>query len=282
MRLVAVLAGMEQGGLRPVFSGGTSLSKAYGLIQRFSEDLDFKFVLPGDDIGRAGRRRYRDHVIETIQAVGDWGIEGDIQSRNESRFFSISLSYPASFSFAAALRPHIKLDINLLQPALPPEERPLRSFVAEARGDDPEVPAILCVLPAETAADKFSALSRHILTRRRDAEGDDATFIRHLHDLAALETLASEHPGFPDLLRRLLTDEAARGGVSPEIAALDPADRLATALAAMAADPDYPREYERFVLGMSYAAEGEAPAFAPALEAARRLSALIDPTPPAR
>ena len=31
MRLVAVLAGVEHSDLRPVFSGGTSLSKAYGL-----------------------------------------------------------------------------------------------------------------------------------------------------------------------------------------------------------------------------------------------------------
>lgn len=29
------------------FKGGTSLSKAYGLIERFSEDLDL-FVFPGD------------------------------------------------------------------------------------------------------------------------------------------------------------------------------------------------------------------------------------------
>ena len=36
----------------PVFSGGTSLSKGYGLIRRFSEDLDFKLLLPGSGIDR--------------------------------------------------------------------------------------------------------------------------------------------------------------------------------------------------------------------------------------
>jgi predicted nucleotidyltransferase component of viral defense system len=30
--------------MRLVFSGGTSLSKGFGLIQRFSEDLDFSRI----------------------------------------------------------------------------------------------------------------------------------------------------------------------------------------------------------------------------------------------
>jgi predicted nucleotidyltransferase component of viral defense system len=29
-----------------VFTGGTALSKAYGLIQRFSEDVDFRVIAP--------------------------------------------------------------------------------------------------------------------------------------------------------------------------------------------------------------------------------------------
>lgn len=32
--------GLEKGGPRLLFKGGTSLSKAYGLISRFSEDID--------------------------------------------------------------------------------------------------------------------------------------------------------------------------------------------------------------------------------------------------
>lgn len=40
IRLVATVAGVRQGNLTPVFSGGTSLSKEYGLIRRFSEDRE--------------------------------------------------------------------------------------------------------------------------------------------------------------------------------------------------------------------------------------------------
>jgi hypothetical protein len=96
-----------------------------------------------------------------------------------------------------------------------------------------------------------------------------------LHDLAALETLASEHPEFPELLLRLLVQDAARGRAVPEIAAMTPGHRLAAALDMLAGDPDYRAEYDRFVLGMSYAPAGETPSFQTALEAARRLAKLI-------
>ena len=39
------------------FKGGTSLSKAYGLIERFSEDLDL-FVFTGDKARPSRRKRH--------------------------------------------------------------------------------------------------------------------------------------------------------------------------------------------------------------------------------
>ena len=42
IRIIAVIAKDKHPTMRLVFSGGTSLAKRYGLIQRFSEDIDFK------------------------------------------------------------------------------------------------------------------------------------------------------------------------------------------------------------------------------------------------
>jgi predicted nucleotidyltransferase component of viral defense system len=39
--VLGVIAKFESDEFQPIFSGGTSLSKGYGLIQRFSEDVDF-------------------------------------------------------------------------------------------------------------------------------------------------------------------------------------------------------------------------------------------------
>jgi hypothetical protein len=48
--LDALYHGLPAGGPRLLFKGGTSLSKAYGLIQRFSEDIDITVFR--DDIGQ--------------------------------------------------------------------------------------------------------------------------------------------------------------------------------------------------------------------------------------
>ena len=62
-------------GVQLLFCGGTSLSKAYGLIERMSEDADLKVVLP--DAGQAPRAEIRRRlsalkaqVAETLAGIG--------------------------------------------------------------------------------------------------------------------------------------------------------------------------------------------------------------------
>ena len=42
VREIGVMAEVNTAGMAPAFSGGTSLSKGWELIKRFSEDIDFK------------------------------------------------------------------------------------------------------------------------------------------------------------------------------------------------------------------------------------------------
>lgn len=38
---IKIISSIDYKGFKIIFSGGTALSKAYGLLQRFSEDIDF-------------------------------------------------------------------------------------------------------------------------------------------------------------------------------------------------------------------------------------------------
>ena len=49
--LDALFSGLPEGGPRLLFKGGTSLSKGFGLIDRFSEDIDITVFR--DDLGGA-------------------------------------------------------------------------------------------------------------------------------------------------------------------------------------------------------------------------------------
>lgn len=273
IRLVATIINVRQDDLALVFSGGTSLSKGYGLIQRFSEDLDFKVRLSQAGITRPARRNYRRAIVETIRADDDWTLrDDDVMVRNDGHFFCCQVGYPMSFAVAPALRPRLKLEVTFGSPALTSENRSLRSFVAEVRGDPPEVPGIGCVTPAETAADKISALTWRVLDQRTR---NDGTLIRHVHDLAALEPLATVHLAFPELLRQLLAADATRGATNPDLDALTPVELLATALDALT-EQEHAANYERFVRAMCYGTENETPTYHDGIEAIRRLGQRLD------
>ena len=93
LRLVATIINVRQDDLALVFSGGTSLSKGHGIIRRFSEDLDFKVLLPDAGITRPARRNYRTAIVEAIRAENDWTLpDKDVVARNASRFFGCQVA----------------------------------------------------------------------------------------------------------------------------------------------------------------------------------------------
>jgi predicted nucleotidyltransferase component of viral defense system len=276
MRIIAVVARVKHPTMRLVFSGGTSLSKGYGLIQRFSEDIDFKVAMPAAGLNRGAFREYREQIVKAIRAGSeDWSLDkAGIKSLNESRFFKCEIAYRQQFRKTSALRPNVRLEVTFDPPALPFEERPLQSFVAQAQKHDPEVTSIPCVSPVETAADKLSALVWRVAIRDRKNPQDDATFIRHLHDLAALEGVIDKSNEFVPLVQKCLVKDASRDKQSGT-ATLPPVERLRRMLDILESDPLYQAEYEQFVLGMSYAADAERLNFRAALQVATRLVDLL-------
>jgi hypothetical protein len=269
VRAIGVIATLDHEGARPVFSGGTSLSVGWGLIQRFSEDADFKVAMPvaaNPSQARARRHRFRERVLAAL-AAADFRPLGAL--RQASRFFSADFSYPNTFEPASALRPHLQIEMTFEAPTLPPVTRPIRSLIASAQGLDPEVPAFPCVDPIETAADKLSALAWRVCSRERGSSKDDPTVIRHLHDLAALEPHIGSAPPFAQLLREAADADTGRGGGR---APADTRERFRRMLEHLEIDPLWAGEYDRFVQNVSFAAANEIIPFTDALAAARRLT----------
>jgi hypothetical protein len=120
----------------------------------------------------------------------------------------------------------------------------------------------------ETAADKLSTLAWRVCARVRGAANDDPTIIRHLHDLAALESTVSGASGFPALAQKTAEDDTGRGG---EGVPSNPRERFGAMLGLLHNDKLWASEYETFVLQVSFAKPGETITFAEAFAAARRL-----------
>lgn len=276
VRAIGVLAALDHGEVRPVFSGGTSLSIGWGLIKRFSEDVDFKIAMPSAPSrskSEAQRKDYRRKVLDALGAAGFELIDKAFV-RNENKFFAANLAYRSEFDTAPGLRPHLQIEMTFQAPALPPVARPIRSLVAQAQGKDAEVAAFSCVDPVETAADKLSALAWRVCIRERGGPEDDPTVIRHLHDLAALESRAITAPQFVSLVQKAATADTGRGGGQ---APKDPAQRFARMLERLTTDPLWADEYEEFVHSVSFAKPDEIITFSSAMEGVRRLVATARP-----
>lgn len=143
-----------------IFKGGTSLSKAYNAVERFSEDVDLSLSRrdlgfadsrdpeePGIS-GKEARRRIEALVGACRQAVSErllpdlradfasvigptaWSAELDVIDPQ-----TVIFAYPRSDlggSFPAAIRPAIRLEMGARSDDWPAEEREIRPYAAEA------------------------------------------------------------------------------------------------------------------------------------------------------
>ena len=269
VRALRVIESIQMPGIAAIFSGGTSLAAAWRLISRFSEDIDFKVEVdaPTPSAARARRGKFRSAVLEALETAG-FALDGEVLVGNMSRFFRASFHYGAALPAAAGIRPTLQIEMTFGGTLTAPTARPVRSLLAQAAGSPPEVAALLCVDPVETAADKISALAWRAAIRDRSSERDDPTIVRHIHDLAALSTRVAGSSSFAELARKVLAADARR--------TKDPdADGLAllrAMLPTITGDRLWRIEYERFVDAVAYGPDADRIGFDQAIS---RCTALV-------
>lgn len=250
-----------KGEFNPVFSGGTSLSKGFKLIQRFSEDLDFKIIpLVSNANSRGGRKKFKESLIETLSTNSNFKIlEDTIVSENESKSVKFNIKYPKTYQSKRKLLPYLRIEITFHNAlCLNQEKRQISSFV-EQFTKNTDTFYIDCVSPIETAADKISALIWRAHTRDRSQrlgdKNNDPTIIRHLHDLCALKEISLCSQGFKKTLETAYENDKKRGNGAMKEISLSRA--LLSTCEKIQKDPLYKNEYEEFVNQMSYARDDE-------------------------
>lgn len=70
--LMHCLWGLQTQGLRFELKGGTSLSKGFGIIHRFSEDIDIRIEPPAALAVKAGQNQDKASHVEARKAFYDW------------------------------------------------------------------------------------------------------------------------------------------------------------------------------------------------------------------
>lgn len=267
-------------GFEVVFSGGTALSKAHNILFRFSEDVDFRVLVKLEFRNRKNLSGFKHAVVDALRAGGFAIEDRHVKARDQNRFFAIDLEYETAFSKADILRPHntaderlphIQIEMTVRDIQLPQIALPVTSFLNELAKKPPEIVAIGCIDPVESAVDKLSALAWRIPDRVRGDQYDDPSVIRHVHDLAILKDQALAHAGFAGLVAKSMQEDNNRAKNDPSLEGMSASEKLAKMLAILTEDAEYAEEYRRFVEDVSYAKSGQIPDFEAAVQALRLL-----------
>jgi hypothetical protein len=116
-----------------MFKGGTSLSKGWGLIQRFSEDIDL-FVNPEKFRPRPGKNRMDKILKQLSEAVGrhpalTWLIEEGRTIGGVGR--EDHFAYTTRFGALPGIRAAVRLEPGVQSGTFPTEIVPITSLVAQ-------------------------------------------------------------------------------------------------------------------------------------------------------
>lgn len=184
------------------FKGGTSLSKGWKLIERFSEDLDI--TVDRAHLGFGGEAapeaapsaNQRARRLESLQtACRDFAqavlapalgprLPGGRLIADPEDALALLYEYPADLAAGAYLRPHVKIELGARSDIDPSEMPEIRPYLAEA------VPQVLghstfnvrSLAPRRTFWEKAMLLHEE----RYRAEGPKVRLARHYYDLWCL------------------------------------------------------------------------------------------------
>lgn len=196
------------------FKGGTSLSKGWNLIDRFSEDIDIALYRDFyyNELGKSCARAQTNNQIKNLRIcnrdyiLGDFSVELEkelnkaglgickvvpIRTKPDGSPIDhdrdpavIEIHYPLRVKTDAYVRPIIKIEVSCLSMKEPYEVKTISSLVGEAfpKYDDETVAEIPTVSPSRTFLEKAFLLNeeyqRHVPRTKRMS--------RHLYDLERL------------------------------------------------------------------------------------------------
>lgn len=184
-----------------MFKGGTSLSKVFGLIERFSEDidliLDWKEITDEDPMENRSKSRQekfnRNIVVQSQMYLQDTllpefteclsGLCTMTIDKDDPN--AISIAYPAAFK-AGYLRPEIKLEIGPLAIWVPNDRYVISSYAAQEFPD--QFDKANCTVRAIKAEHTFweKATILHHEFHRPKSSPQPPRYSRHYYDLAMM------------------------------------------------------------------------------------------------
>lgn len=201
-----------------VFKGGTSLSKAFHVIDRFSEDIDITFT---EHLGEARRKKLKYNVLKSIADELGLVIRNfeSIESDKNLNHYDFYYESVVGDRVINAIPPYVKLETSLLSYAFPTEEKELGNYILDALGTEEEdfiTAYYLGTFPMRvqslnrTLVDKIFAVCDYYLLGKAQRNA------RHLYDIYKLAEHVEMNDDFLNLVKEVRAHRIEMGcGVAP-------------------------------------------------------------------
>lgn len=199
--IMHALWGLQQLGFSYELKGGTSLSKGYGIIHRFSEDIDI-LIHPNGELPTGknqnkishvnARRAFYDSLPPRLSIPG-FESEGRDEAFDDERMRSagIRLNYPSAHRLPEGLKTGILLEAGFDQIA-PNRPCPISSWAYDKAAEtgladlvDNRALEVRCYEPGYTLVEKLQTISTKF--RKHSEDGSmPQNFLRHYYDVYCL------------------------------------------------------------------------------------------------
>lgn len=196
------LYGLQQLGLTFELKGGTSLSKGFQIISRFSEDIDIRIDPPPERDVKAGRNQRSPSQVKSRKDFYDWlaeiiiEIEGIERVERDTAFDSkdyfsggIRLFYNSRTNATDGLKEGVLLEAGF-DDVTPNEAKEISSWAYDHAAGKVEIidnraKAVPCYDPRYTFVEKLQTISTKF--RQQQASGEfPLNFMRHYYDVYSL------------------------------------------------------------------------------------------------
>ena len=226
------LWGLKEGGFDFEMKGGTSLSKGWLCIDRFSEDIDIRFEPPetlnlkGDKPAHIeARREFYDTLANEIDIPGVSVERNRVYDDDKARNGGIGLEYDSYFDDLPELKSEVLLEVGFARTA-PNEPRDFSSWALERALEsniavmNNRANAVKCFNPEYTFVDKLQTICKRFRQHRdRNEERDrPRQFLRHYYDLFKLLELERVEKFIGSTEYRAYKQEKLRGLDAKEFA----------------------------------------------------------------
>lgn len=194
------LFGLRAKGFEFQMKGGTSLSKGFNIIHRFSEDIDIQIEPPSHMKVHTGRNRDKLQHIKSRFDFYDWLAENikidNITAERDRNFDDekarsggIRLLYPMTQNYPADLKEGILLEVGF-DDVTPNFEKSISSWAYDYASKMVEVKdnraiAVACYHPGYTLVEKLQTVSTKY-RKQQESGGFPENFMRHYYDIFCL------------------------------------------------------------------------------------------------